>query len=125
MVCVLFYFDCAVNIFPRGETMRKTLIAIAMMLFATPLFAQTTSEAEILGAMYGTVIGNIDHCNITLNRSLVERMGERLAATAKSSADKDRAIIMFQQVGEAAQQNPTMDCETVRWVLELIKEELY
>lgn len=105
--------------------MKKILIAIVMVMFATPLFAQATSEAEILGGMYGTVIGHIDHCDIIVSSSLIVRMGERLAATAVSSADEDRAITMFRRVAEAVQQNPTMDCETVRWTFESIKEELY
>ena len=100
----------------------------ALMLIAAavvgPAPAVAFTTAEVMGSIYGTIMGHAYRCGYKLPDSLALKMGYKLQALATSSTDADRAVALVRIVSEQVQVTPTMTCEEARRVFRQAEKEL-
>jgi hypothetical protein len=82
------------------------------------------SHAQITGALYGTLLGHIDACGITVQGWHAKAMGQQVSNLAKNDDDRELAIGMTYSMKASAQKSPTMKCADVRAALKQLEKEL-
>ncbi len=97
---------------------------ITIFVIFSPAVASAASQAEVMAAMYGTIIGHADQCGYSIQSWHAQKMGERIASLAVDRSDEDRAVAMFRRTSEIVQQSPTMSCEDARAVHSASEQEL-
>ena len=110
--------------------LRRLFLAAAIAAVTVAFNFQARAEAdyytvaELLGAIYGTIIGHADICGYTIKKWHADKMGEHIAKAATSDADRRSAIVIVQETVAHVMGSPTMSCSDARAALRASEIEL-
>ena len=106
----------------------RILAIIGIVLTASVIDIRSSiarmSQAQIMAALYGVIIGHVDACGLTLQPWLVEAMGQKISRLASDDDDRELAIGLVQSMVAEAQKSPSMTCTEVRDSLKQLEMEL-
>lgn len=111
----------------RTETLMMHItkrLIIALVIVLAPGSSEAATKAEILAAIYGSILGHADQCGFTIKAWHARRMGLHIARVSVSEANKERAIETVHETQAIVSRSPTMTCEEARAALKHSENEL-
>ena len=85
----------------------SSLTLVASAIEIRPTKAQM-SEAQIMGGLYGVLIGHLDGCGLTVQRWHVEAMGRQITNLASNDDDRELAIGMIRSMSRTLRRADSM-----------------